>query len=490
MIYSQTHISADPYSLLIDEKLQFQGIAPMQSNIFRPIFFNTDSVSFSLSLRRENYFNNNAPNQENMDVRYFSKGVGNFNSISMAFNSPFFSFLAEPYIMLNNYKATTDIFRADEFSVLNDRQLDRSESSFSGFRNLLAVIHYKGLGFGWHSGNRWWGPGIHSTLQMTNNTQPIPAQIIGTIQELRFGSFGFYAMHTIAKLNDKKDPLSTYFTSLNGQITWYGPLIISTGFSRNYLSGGLNTGTWNQSDARKIVFEGLLTSNLMKYEYTVGGHDAWDQTISTYFSIILPQRDIKFYAELGFNDNRMYLADFVSQPDHTLATIIGIRDFGVGRNKNWVYGFEWSNLMVSYSSRHRGMGGTPSWYSRNIYSYSSYKGRRWAAHSGADSDDWYLYAGYLSDKLMIIPALNYERHGIVIHRPAEVKFEFRLDSRFKYMGYWIGLYIERQYESFLGFPDYFYEDKYGNEINSSEGSFANSRVTNTLILSLSRKIDF
>ena len=28
--------------------------------------------------------------------------------------------------------------------------------------------------------------------------------------------------------------------------------------------------------------------------------------------------------QIGFNDNRMYLADLISQPDHTMATIIGI----------------------------------------------------------------------------------------------------------------------------------------------------------------------
>ena len=63
-----------------------------------------------------------------------------------------------------------------------------------------------------------------------------------------------------------------------------------------------------------------------------------------------------------------------------------------------------------------------------MYKHGLHKGIR----SGADSDDWYIYAGYLSDKLMIIPALNYERHGIVSHRPAELIIEFRLDTRYNY----------------------------------------------------------
>ena len=53
------------------------------------------------SVKNEFYLNNNAPNQENMDVRYFSKGFGSFYSAQLAVNSPYFSFIAEPFLKLN-----------------------------------------------------------------------------------------------------------------------------------------------------------------------------------------------------------------------------------------------------------------------------------------------------------------------------------------------------------------------------------------------------
>ena len=146
--------------------------------------------------------------------------------------------------------------------------------------------------------------------------------------------------------------------------------------------------------------------------------------------------------------------------------------------------------MLTYTIRHRGSAGTPAWYSRGLYDYSSFKGRRWGGHSGGDSDDWYVYVGYLSDNLMVVPALNYERHGIVSHRPAEVKLEFKLDSRYKYKDIWFGIYYEKQFEAFLGFPDYFYENEQGQPIDASEGNLAKSRFTNTLILSLIKTINF
>ena len=99
--------------------------------------------------------------------------------------------------------------------------------------------------------------------------------------------------------------------------------------------------------------------------------------------------------------------------------------------------------MITFTSRHRPTG-PGTWYENKFYDYSTHHGRRWGAHSGTDSDDWYFYVGYLSDKLMFIPAVNYERHGIVSHRPAEVKIEFRLDTRYKYKDIWIGIYYEKQ----------------------------------------------
>jgi hypothetical protein len=491
-ISAQTHDPADPYYLLHTEKTQFQGLLPLQSNLFRPIFFKTDSLSFSFTIRSESYYNDNAPNQENMDVRYFSKGVASFNSVQVAINSPYFSFMAEPYLMQNRFSASSGINRSGPFSVLNDRPLKHPQMPSSGFRNLMAFFHYKGLGLGWHTGNRWWGPGLHTSLQMTNNTQPIPAQIIGTVQEIRLGSFGFYGLYTFARLNEETGFLAKYFTSINAQISWYGSIVISAGLSRNYLTGGqISAGyEWTEKDARNIIFESVFISNLIKAEYTIGGHDQWDQTLSGYITITMPKKDLKVYAEFGFNDNRMYFADFLSQPDHSMATVFGIRDYSIGNKKHWAWGFEWTNLMITYTSRHRPTG-PGTWFINPLYDYSTYNGRRWSAHSGSDSDDWLFYAGYLSDKLMVIPGINYERHGIVSHRPAEVKLEARIDARYKYKDIWFGIYFEKQFEAFLGFPNYFYIDSQGLPTGYPlRDKLANTRRTNTIIISISKSFHY
>ena len=112
------------------------------------------------------------------------------------------------------------------------------------------------------------------------------------------------------------------------------------------------------------------------------------------------------------------------------------------------------------------------------------------AHSGGDSDDWLIYAGYIKNSSMFLLSINYERHGVLLHRPAEVKFELGIDLRIKFANSWLGIYYEKQNEMFLGFPDYFYEDNFGNPIDSSSGKLANSRITNTIIFSLNKEVNF
>ncbi len=493
---AQTFFPADPYFLLQYEKKQFKEKLPLSSNLFKPYFFgNDDSLKTSINFRSEFYLNNNAPNQENMDVRYFSKGYSLFNSVQFSLKSKYIYLIFEPYIKKNNFYYVENVNRYGPFSKLNDKTIRLNRINFDdNIRNSLVFFHYKGIGFGFQKTNRWWGPGFHSSLQMSNNAWPMNAKIIGTMKEIRFKNFGFEARYSFSDFQniDTYYNLNKFYTSLNAQLTWYGPVVLTTGFSRNYLSGGILSFAnreWKAKDAQMLVFEGFLTSNLLSNEYTIGGHDRWDQTISGYFSISMPNRNIKLYGEVGFNDNRMFLADLISQPDHTMATIIGFKDFG-SNEKNFTYGFEWTNLMITYSIRHRGSDGTPAWYSRDIYDYSSYNQRRWAAHSGADSDDWLFYFGYISDEFFIMPSFNYERHGVVSNRPSEVKFELRFDIRYNYKNCWFGLYYENQSEMFLGFPDYFYEDKFGNPIDNSSGIFAKSRKTKSLIFTINKSINF
>ena len=91
---------------------------------------------------------------------------------------------------------------------------------------------------------------------------------------------------------------------------------------------------------------------------------------------------------------------------------------------------------------------------------------------------------------MFVPSLNYERHGIVTHRPAEVKLEFKIDTRLMYKNTWFGIAYEKQFEAFLGFPNYFYTDKFGNPTDDPNTELANTRYINTLVFTIYKYLSF
>ena len=212
----------------------------------------------------------------------------------------------------------------------------------------------------------------------------------------------------------------------------------------------------------------MFIKNLQQLDYTIAGHDPWDQTISAWINFAFPQIKMKIYLEIGINDNRFNLWDFIVHPDHAMGSIIGFRKYGLFNNENLIVGFEYANLI---KGRHHIFRLTPNWYDRKIYDNFSYDGRRWGAHSGSDSDDLLFFIGIINKDWSFIPSFNFERHGVTSYRPPEIKFEFKIDARYNIKGYEIGLLYENQFEAHLGFPpdQYFIDEITGK------------RRTNTLI---------
>ena len=205
----------------------------------------------------------------------------------------------------------------------------------------------------------------------------------------------------------------------------------------------------SKMDAALIVFEELLLdTKIINRPDGWNTHDPWDQTMSGFLLLDFPKSRLRLYGEFGTNDHRQNFSDLRAQPDHASASIIGIRKYGLFDNDHYVAGIEYTNLILAKTWKFRP---TPNWYNREFYDYSSYDGHRWAAHSGSDSDDLYIYFGYQSDKWTFIPALNYERHGVLYTRPAEVKMEVRLDFRYTWNDYHFNVFFEREWLEHAGF---------------------------------------
>ncbi len=479
-LMAQAYAPADPFYLLSLEKeqLKYADSLKITSTMIRPFYHHNKKGRFIVRYRQEQYANDNITNQENMDIRFIGKGHGWFQGVNLSYQNNFIAFSVEPYWLKSANDSVSVIPRTGMYSVLNDG-ISKPPGNFVdfGFREAQFYLHLWGLGVGISNASMWWGPGIHTNLSMTNNTKGFFNYMLGTIRELRWGPAGLNFRYTLAHLNEKQGNDAIYFTAITGIFTYHGSTELSIGFSRNYLSGGYNVGVdWTFADAANLIWEAFLLEDKVDYPWTpIWGHDPWDQTASGFVAITAPASGFKLFLELGTNDHRFSKFDFLAHPDHANAAIIGFRKYNFFDHPDLLLGFEYARLIHSSTHIWRI---SPNWYNRPGYEYSTYEGRRWGAHSGADSDDFLLFFGYMSDKCTFITGFNYERHGVVDYRVPEVKLEFRLDTRYRYKGFLFSLYYEYQHEQHLGFPD---DNVYIDEATGL-------RFTNTVILALEKTI--
>ena len=449
LTYGQNIISADPFNLFIYEQEKYFGNDYHRPLLIRPLLNQLNNSRWSLVARNELFFNSNRPNLENMGNRWLGKGAGYFTGLNISYSGKYVSLSIEPFYFINQNQYVKNVNRKqpttadiDVFNVLNDNRYFEDQPYVSqGIRESQLFFHFKEIGFGISNANIWWGPGIHTSLTMTNNTTGFPYFMIGTLNEKRYHNIGFNVRYVFSELyNVAGNP---YYTALVLTTTFYTRPIITLGFSRNYLSGGLPTDRpFTIWDAAMLPFESLFIDTKIKsYQDEFDPHDFWDQTMAGFFTLEFPNSGLMLFLELGTDDHRQNWMDLRSQPDHNSASIIGLRKYGLFNNRFLFGGFEYANIKQSYTYKNRGGG---QWWWKSSYDYSTYDGRRWAAHSGSDSDDFYLFIGYNDNDWTFIPGFNYERHGIISGNPPEVKIEFRLDVRFIYKKYRINIYYERE----------------------------------------------
>ena len=459
LLKSQHLIFADPVNIIkYEQKISF-GDEIHRSLILRPLLYKPLKNNLTIITRNEFFINDNGPNLENMGNRWIGKGASYFSGLNISYFNNFISFTIEPYYFFNQNLFVKNINREVHhksdigvFTVLNDNRYFTNQPYVSyGFRESQLFFHYKEFGFGISNANMWWGPSIHTSLTMSNNTTGFPYLMIGTLNEKQIFNMDINVRYIFAQLN--KVLGNPYYTALVGTARFYTQPIITLGLSRNYLSGGLPTDRlFTIWDAALLPFESLFIDKKIKdYPSEWEAHDPWDETMAGFVSLHFPNSGLQLFIELGTDDHRQNWMDLRSQPDHNSASIIGLRKYGLFNNKFLLGGFEYANIKRAYSYIFRG---NFHYWNSYFYDYSSYDGRRWAAHSGSDSDDFYLFIGYNNSGWTFIPGFNYERHGITSGNPPEIKIEFRLDVGFIYKNYRINIYYEKELLNNTGFvPD-------------------------------------
>ena len=448
---SNLYFDADPFYLFYYEYQQFnESNYEVDLNI-RPAFKTNYNNEIGIKYNAWYYYNDNAPNLENTSNRLVAKGSSFYNSIHFDYFNNYLLFSIEPYFFASENLSFNNQHTDPLFQALNDGMpySDKPYNSY-GFRESQFIIHHKGFGFGLSNTNMWWGPGIHNSLHMSNNTSGFDYFFLGTTSEKKIRSLSYNFKYIFSKLD--KNKAEPYFTGIATDLTYHSNPIITLGLFRSFLSGGnLTTDNISRTKAIFIPFQKIFKKGL--------DQDQVDQTASVFTTILFPESKLKIFFELGMNDHRWDIYDFLQHPDHTAATIIGFRKYGLFNKEEFIMGFEYTNLRKTRFDNRP----TPNWYNRSWFDYNLYDGRRYTAHSGADSDDALIYFGYLSDFNDIIFSFNYERHGITesvdisleegaFYVP-EYKLEFKIDARKKINSYEFYFLYEFEYVDNLGIPN-------------------------------------
>ncbi len=427
-IWAQNDLNPNPLKKLISEKENLS-----KSHTILPVFPNKKNF-FQATINQHIDFNTNLPNLENWNGLYIPRGRGTKTSVLFQYRGKNLMLSAEPQLNTRKEYAVSLPEKTGQFAVLNDVPFNpNSDYGIVQIKNAGAVIGYKGLGVGYGNWNQWWGPGIHNSLVLSNNSEGFPHLFIGTMEDMTLAKNfkGFFKAIVGNMGRFQRDYfLSAYIASLSYKS-------ITMGTSKHILSGALEDISWSFKDAALV----LLNKKNMPY---------WDRTRHYFVSVNFPGSDLTVFMEWVFPQRAFNGEDSQIYWDHAMASNMGLRKYGAFGNDDFMFGFEYTRLVqgIYYNTLP-----TPNWYGNIKYNYSSYRGRRWTAHSGSDSDDFLLFFGWMKDTYAIISGFNYERHGVTFHFPPEVKFELRLALSYKIRDFWFYINYEKEYFEHYGFVD-------------------------------------
>ncbi|MFC1550456.1 hypothetical protein ACFL46_04115 [Candidatus Neomarinimicrobiota bacterium] len=402
-IFCQVYVPAEPFDILEYEQSYFLDHDEISPLLLRPYFTPNQSMygNWSFRWRSDFFYNSNAANLENTADKWIGRGSSLFNSMSFSYLNKFIAITFEPMFFYSQNKEYREPIRLSKFSKLNDnRPFDDMPIVTPKIRNAQFYLHYKGIGAGISNANMWWGSGIHSSITMTSNTKGFPHFMLGTIHEKRLNNWGVNFRYVFSKLD--KSNGSPYYSAFITTTTFHKNPRISIGVSRSFLSGGTLTPSdvsWQEAAKLPLILAQKTPDD-----------PRWDETLAFYLNIDFKKAGLKLFWEFGRENFPESILDFTRFPDHSAASVFGIRKYGMFGIKNLILGFEYINLA---RGKFWDIKKDPDWYSTSQFDFSSFDGRHWGAHSGPDSDDFLFFIGYIKKPYQMNFEFNYERHGII-----------------------------------------------------------------------------
>ncbi len=231
------------------------------------------------------------------------------------------------------------VFAANTNYENNTSYGSKSTGSFSRlFAGQSAISLSAGaFSLGYTTQNIWWGPGVRSSLLMSNNAPGFGHFFFKTRKPLKtaIGSFEWQLIGGQLNSNNKlayenqhlmPNTLASKSRYLSGLVISYQPKWVPglfLGFTRS-----VQTYSAYNSSSNLGAFERYIPVLALAVQKKNNlGDDTLnrDQLASFFMRWVLPKAQIEFYVEYGFNDYGLNTRDYLLGPSHSAAHIAGIK---------------------------------------------------------------------------------------------------------------------------------------------------------------------
>ena len=213
--------------------------------------------------------------------------------------------------------------------------------------------------------NLWWGPGYRNSLLMTNSAPGFKHFTLNTVRPIKTPIGSFEGQMINGKLEESGfvNNLQEDWVYINAMVLSYQPKWfpgLHLGVSRSFLIYRNSMGTGLGDYFPVISFLSKKSSG--GNEVDTYGHD---QLLSVFMRWILTESHGEIYFEYGREDHAWDLTDFILEPAHSTAYIIGLRKlFPLNPQKStyWQLILEASSLASPQTTINRNHGNAGMWY--------------------------------------------------------------------------------------------------------------------------------
>lgn len=222
---------------------------------------------------------------------------------------------------------------------------DHPEFFTSDFNRILSLgqsyisFNFGNLEFGAGSQNIWWGPGQFTSLIFSNNARGIPHLFLKTSSPLNIGLGHLEAQIIAGKAQDtgiypsqNKSLNELFFSPFNGDWRYVNGinLIIQPKFLKGFFFGFNRTfqqyenGVEKSFSGRFPIFEAFQKKKFFEGGNTIN-YDALaqDQQVSVFMKFKSKEDKFELYAEFGKNDHNYNWREFILNPEHARAYLLG-----------------------------------------------------------------------------------------------------------------------------------------------------------------------